>query len=206
MRATAALDDFFLEHMRGILESLVDLAVTDFVTGDNIRFEFRAHARVRRLFAQSAVDRRLQNVIGHVNERRGVFSDIAVVAKHDGDRLADIGDFGIGERKGPDQIELGAGIRMALHAPLAHGRVDVVERENGVNSGRGRRVTGIDGADCGMGMRAAHEARMQQAGKHDIVDKAGASLQQGLILDPMNALSDQARAFFEFSPLSLFCI
>ena len=198
MRAAAALHDLFLEHMRRILESLVDLAVTDFVTGDDIRFELRAHARARRLFAQPAVDRRLQNIIGHVNERRGVFGDIAVIAKHDGDRLADIGDFGVGKRKGPDQIELGAGIRMALHAPLAHGRADVVERENGVNSGRRRGVTGIDGADRRMGMRAAHEARMQQAGKRDIVDKAGASLQQGLVLDAMNALSDQARALLSF--------
>src|SRR6202044_333530 len=69
----------------------------------------------------------------------------------------------------------------------------------GVNSGRRRGVTGVDGADCGMGMRAAHEARMQQAGQRDIVDKAGASLQQGLVLDPMNALSDQARAFLCFA-------
>lgn len=56
---------------------------------------------------------------------------------------------------------------------------------------RAAAAAGIDRADRGMSMWAAHEARMEEARKLDIVDKAGAPCQERLVLDASDTLSDQ---------------
>ena len=41
-----------------------------------------------------------------------------------------------------------------------------------------------------MGVRAAHEGRLQRVRKLQIVDEAAAALQQRQVLDPLDRLSD----------------
>ncbi len=54
------------------------------------------------------------------------------------------------------------------------------------------RLVHVDPADRSVRMRAAHEGRVQHAGKRDVVDEAALADEQGAVLQPRNARSDQS--------------
>ena len=56
--------------------------------------------------------------------------------------------------------------------------------------GARRAALRVDAADQRMRVRAAHEGRVQHAGKLQIVDEAAAALQQRQVLDPLDRLAD----------------
>src|SRR5262249_9127042 len=93
----------------------------------------------------------------------------------------------------PETIERGSGIGMAQHAPMREDGREIVEREHGAHARKRERVVSLYGMDRGMGMRAAHECRMQHAGNGDIVDEAALARQERPVLEPGNALADQRR-------------
>ena len=80
---------------------------------------------------------------------------------------------------------------MAQHPPRAKDRREIVEGEHGMDARQCARPGGIDVADRGVRMRAAHECGVQQARQHDVVDEAAAAGEQGPILEPRNSRSDQ---------------
>lgn len=192
MSATAALDDFVLKNVGGVPEGLGNIAITDFVACNYVRSQFRANWWAIRLFARAAIYSWLKHLVVDVDKRSRIFRKISAVADHDGHRFADIRDFLVRQRERPDKIERCPGIGMALHAPLPHGRANVVERQDGMNAGGCPGKLGIDRLDCRVSVRAADKAGMQQTGKLDIVNEAGLSLQKGLVLNPAYACPYQS--------------
>ncbi len=57
--------------------------------------------------------------------------------------------------------------------------------------GIARAALGIDAADQRVRMRAAHEGRVQRAGRGNVIDETGAAGQQRKILEPRDPRSDQ---------------
>ena len=48
----------------------------------------------------------------------------------------------------------------------------------------------VDAADGGVGVRAAHEGRLQHVGKAQVVDEAAGAGQQREVLDPLDGMAD----------------
>jgi hypothetical protein len=65
----------------------------------------------------------------------------------------------------------------------ANDGAEVAISEDGANAGHRLRRADIDAIQSRMRHRAAHEARMQEAGERDVVDKASAAAQQCRVLD-----------------------
>ena len=80
---------------------------------------------------------------------------------------------------------------MAPHAPLPHRCIEVVERQNGMNTGQGHGGARVNGVNRCVGMGTPDEARMEEIRRVDIIDKASLSSQQRLVLNSRHALSDQ---------------
>ncbi len=117
----------------------------------------------------------------------GVFGEIAIVRDHHRDGLADIADLAARERMlGAQRRDGGIGHRhrqalggeAARHVPRGEHRMDARHRQ---------RRRGVDRADPGMGVRAAHERRMKHARQLQVVDKARPPGEQGGIFDPRHA-------------------
>jgi hypothetical protein len=69
------------------------------------------------------------------------------------------------------------------HAPLGEHWREIIEREHRVHAGQGERGGLRHAADRGVRVRAAHEARVQQARHLHVVDVAAAPAQERLVLD-----------------------
>ena len=184
----AAMDPKVLMHdVGGLGECRVAIAVNDFVGDDPVRRQFAAHGW-RRL--DPAIDRRRQHVVIDRDKGCGILGDIAVARDDDGDRLADERHFAVGQGKRPALVELCARIRSAHHAPLPQHRSEIVERQHGDDAGHRACRVGIDAADQRVRMRAAHEGRVQRAGRGNVVDEPRAAVEQRKIFEPRDARSD----------------
>jgi hypothetical protein len=159
----------------------------------DIRVELAANRRRPDGSGVTAIRSRGKHIVVDPHQGGGVLGDIAVVGKHDRDRLPDIGHFAIGQRKRPEAVERRSGIGMAQHAPLREDRGEMIERERGVHPSERERVVHCHGADRRMRMRAAHECRMQHAGKRDVIDEAPLAGEERPILEARNACPDQGR-------------
>jgi len=77
---------------------------------------------------------------------------------------------------------------------VRHARRQILRGQHGVDpwhpAGRRR----IDGADGGVGVRAAHEASVQRAGEPDVVDEAPAAEQQRRIFEARDAGAEMLSA------------
>ena len=60
----------------------------------------------------------------------------------------------------------------------------------------------VDAADAGMGMRAAHEGRLQHAGRAQVVDETAGAGEQRPVFDPRDGFADRA-ALLHAVPLVL---
>src|SRR3954454_8065741 len=49
----------------------------------------------------------------------------------------------------------------------------------------------VDGTEFGMGMRAAHECRLEHVGKTQIGDEAAGTREQGTIFKPLDGVADK---------------
>ena len=124
----------------------------------------------------------------------GILREVAVVRDHHRDGLADIADLVARQRelraRRPDR-RIGH-----QHRDLAgrHARRQIVGGEHRVHAGHRERRDGVDRADPGMGVRAAHEAGVQRAGKLDVVDEAAAPGEQRRIFEARDAGAEMFRA------------
>ena len=137
-----------------------------------------------------AIDRRRQHVVIDHDKGCGILGDIAIARDDDGDRLADKRHLAVGQSERPALIELCARIRNAHHAPLPQHRGQIVERQHRDDARHCARHARIDAADQRVRMRAAHEGRVQHAGRGNVIDKTGAAGQQREIFEPRDARSD----------------
>ena len=191
MGGAAMLPEILVQHMGGLAEGRLGIPIGDPVGRDDVGFELAAHGRRIGLRGLAAVGGRRQRLVIDLDQGGGVLGEIAVVRDHERDRLAHVGDLAVGEREGPHPLERRSGVRVPQHAPLRHDRGQIVEREHGMDARRRQGGGFRERADERMGMRAAHERHVQDARQHDVVDETSAPAQQGVVLEPGNARSDQ---------------
>ena len=69
-------------------------------------------------------------------------------------------------------------------------REEISEREHGLHARAAARSAGVDAADRGVGMRAAHECRLQRVGKAQVRDEAAGPREQGMVFEPFDGMAD----------------
>ena len=192
MRAAAMLLEFHAGAMGSSRERVCDVAVGLPELGQEIAGAGVMGTRCSRCQGLPAVRHRGKRLVVDRNECRGVLGDIARLRDHHRHRLADEGDFVLGEH---EWRYIGRELRRAKleRKPLlCEQRRQIGEREHGMHAGVSLSGTGVDGADQGMGMRAAHECRLQHVGKAQIGNEAARTREQGAIFKPLDGVADVA--------------
>ena len=105
MPRTAMLPKLFVHDMRSLAESRLRIAIGDLVGRDDVGIELAANRRRTGIGRLAAVGDGRKHIVIDSNQRRGVLGDIAVVGNDDGDRLADIRYFTVGESERPEPLE-----------------------------------------------------------------------------------------------------
>ena len=192
MRAAAMLLEFHAGAMGRSRERVCDVAVGLPELGQEIAGAGVMGTRRSRCQGLPAVRHRGKRLVVDRDERRGVLGDIARLRDHHRHRFADEGDFVLGEH---EWRYVGRELRRAKlqRKPLlCEQRRQIGEREHGMHAGVSLSGTGVDGADQGMGMRAAHECRLQHVGKAQIGNEAARTREQGAIFKPLDGVADVA--------------
>jgi hypothetical protein len=131
-----------------------------------------------------------QRLVVDGNQRRGVFGNVARPRDHDRHRLADESDLVLGKRKRRDVARELRRAKLQRQPFLREERRKIGKRQYRVHPGAGTRGRGVDAADCSVRVRAAHECRLQHAGKGKIGDEAALAREQRPILEPPDGAAD----------------
>ena len=176
------LEQALPEHVRGLAERLVDVAVFHRHARDDVVGSARVRGDGRGFDGRPHVGHRGQDLVVDLDEAGRILRDIAAVGDDDGDWLAD--DAHLLPRQ------------HVLHTDLADGRVRDIERqallahhlgqvspgEHGVNSGMRLGLGGVDAPDGRVGVRRAHQRGMQHSRQRDVVDEAAPAGEEGGVL------------------------
>ena len=130
------------------------------------------------------VDDRGERVVLDVDEIGGVLGDVAIVGDDERDEIADEADLVLGERGARAVRDVLAGER---EPRFVDARVEVGRGEHGVDAVEFERCGGVDAHDPRPGERAAHEAGVEHARPHDVVDVGAVAGEQPRILDAGDA-------------------
>ena len=172
--AAAMLPEHFFEHMRGIRERCIDVAVSEREAGDDVRSEIAVRARAVVLDGDAAIAGGGEHVVIDDNCRRGVLGDIARIGDHHSNRLADVTGFVARQRRlRPRRRDSRIGCQHRDRHP-AHRLRQVVGGEHRMDARHRHGGANVDAAHHGVGVRRAHEAGMQQGRQFQIVDEAAA--------------------------------
>ena len=157
-----------------------------------MRFDRLAAMRERRTGCQgrAAVRHRRQRLVVDRDQRGRVLGEIAGVRDDDRHRFADKRHLVLGEDELRDVGRQLRGAELQRDALLRQERREIGQREHRMDAGQLARCRGVDTADRGMRVRAAHKGRLQRVRKLQVVDKAAAALQQRQVLDPFDGFSD----------------
>ena len=153
-------------------------------------------ARRTRRQRQPAIRHRRQRLVVDRDQRGGVLGDVARVRDYHCHGLADKGDLVLGEDQRRDIGRQLRGAKLQRQPFLRERGRKVCEREHGVNTGKAARGARIDAADCGMGMRAAHEGGLQHIGKAQVGDEASVAGQQRAVFQPLDGVTDIVRVIW----------
>ena len=172
-------------------ERVGDVAIRLPELGQEIAGAGGMDARCARGEGLPAVRHRGKRPVVDGNERRGVLGDVARLRDHHRHRLADKGDLVLGK---DERRYIGRELRrtkLERKPFLCEQRRQIGEREHGMHAGILLRGPDVDGADLGMGMRAAHECRLEHVGKAQIGDEAAGTREQGAIFKPLDGVADK---------------
>ena len=134
---------------------------------------------------------------GNVAER--ILGEVAAVRQHDGERLADMADFVLGERHLRALIEDRVLDRRRRHEQRA-GRPIIAEIGRGIDGDdtvAGARRRHIDRADAGVRDVAAQKSRIDHAGKLDVVDEQRLAAKQPRVLIAADRSAETTRGHDE---------
>jgi hypothetical protein len=183
-----------LEHVGRARERRVEVTVAHGNDGRDVGREIAVRRRRAGANGVAAVADRGQQLEFDVHRGGGILGEIAVVGDRHGDRLPHIADLA------PRQRELRAR-RLDRwighqHRNLAarHARRQIIRGQHGMDARHRAGRRRVDRADCGVGVRAAHEASVQRAGKPYVVDEAPASGQERRIFEARDAGAEMLRA------------
>ncbi len=192
--AAAVERELVLENVCGAREGGIDIAVAHGNDGRDVAREIAVRAGRVRLGGVAAIAHRRQDFELDRHGCRGVLGEIAALRDRHRNRLPDVADFAARQR------ELGArGLDRRIghqHRDLRgrHARRQVVGGEHRMDARHRSRRHGVDRANPGVGVRAAHEAGMQRAGKLHVIDEATAACQQCRIFEAHDAGAEMLRA------------
>ncbi len=190
MRPAAVLLEVDAGAVRRAREGLGDVAIGLPELDEEI-------ARPRAMGARRARGQRLpaigdcrQRLVVDRDQRGGVLGEVARPRDHQRHRLADEGDLVLGQHERRDVGRQLRGAKLQRQPLLREQRRKLGEREHGVHAGMAPRRSGIDAADQGMGMRAAHERRLEHVGKFQIGDEAAGAGDQRAVLEAPDGAAD----------------
>jgi hypothetical protein len=182
--------ELFLEHMRSLRESGIDIAVMHPQRRGDVVGNIGMGGRCPGLHRLAAILDRRQDLIVDRDGRHGVLGRIARVGDHHRDCFAHIADLIAGEAVLGAHDADGRIGHQVRDAAGAHRFRQVLGGQHGVHARHGERRLPIDGADPGMAVWAAHEAGAERAGKVDVVHEAAAADQQRRVLEPRHPCAE----------------
>ena len=137
------------------------------------RWAQRRAGRQRR----AAIRHRGQRLVVDFDQRGGILGEIARVRDHHGHRLADKGDLVLGQH---ERRDVGRQLRGAKSAAAGAPATAAAQMSASVSTACtpacARAARCVDAADARVGVRAAHECRLQHAGKSQVVDETARRL------------------------------
>lgn len=178
-RAVALAAEGLGAHVVGARECRVDVAEADVVSARAVGPRFGEEHRAVRARGRD-VYHRGQRLVVHRDQLRRVLGDVAVARHDQRDRFAHVAHavlrertlqiaFGALERPGPDRDRRGV-------------RGDIGKGVHGGNAWHGTRRGRFDAPQQRVGMRAAHDHRVQHARELQVVDVAPASSDEAQVL------------------------
>ena len=173
--AAAMEGKLLLEYVRRARERRVEVTVAHGNNGRDVGREVAVRRRCAGANGVAAVADRGQQLELDIHRGGGILGEIAVVGDGHGDGLPHIADLAPRQRQlRARRLDRWIGHQ---HRNLAarHARRQIIHGQHGMDARHRAGRRRVDRADCGVGVRAAHEASMQRAGKPDVVDEAPAS-------------------------------
>ena len=193
MGGAAMLPELLVEDMRGLAEGRSDVAIGDLVGGGDIGVELAPHRRRGRLDRLAAVRIRREArrsrprpAPPRPRRRSGCRRGRARPPRRHRTPRRRRARTTNSRSSGVPELEWRSIRRLARTGA----------RSSSVSTawtpGQRQRVARVDPRGSRMRMRAAHERRVQHAGKRDVVDEAALAGEQGAVLEARNARSDQS--------------
>ena len=202
MRAAAVLLEADAGAMRRTCKCGFDIAIGLIELDQQIAFPAAMDERRANAQRRPAIRHRRQRLVIDDHLRGRILGDVARRGDHDRHRFADIGDLVPRQHKRRD---VGRQLRRAELQRQPHvgqQRRKIIEREHRVHARRSARSAGVDAADQGMRVRAAHERGFQHAGKIQVIDEAAMPGEKRTVLDPLDRPADGARLRYDCSHCS----
>ncbi len=177
--------------MRGTRERAVAVAVFDDVLGDEIVGTIETRARRTRCETRDRIGDGGKRIGVDLDQAQRIFRDRAAFGDHNANRLAHVSELVARERIRID-LEPDRGRRHRERNAVARQmRTEIVIGEHRADSCERSRRGDVHALQPRMRMRAAEERRVQELGQPDVVDEPAASAQQRLILDALDALTQE---------------
>ncbi len=137
------------------------------------------------------VDRCRQRLVLHLDQLGGVGGGVAALGHHHRHSVADVAHGVDGEDRMGWGLQVG---QQPSHRDHAAGLalLDVLAGEDRHHPRRGRRLVGFDPGDAGVGVRAAHDDRVQHAGQDQVVGVLAAAGDQSGVFPALDRGSEHA--------------
>jgi hypothetical protein len=135
------------------------------------------------------VGHRRQRLDDDVDRLQGVLGERSALRQHHCERLAHIADFGVGDDRLGEGLELRQ--RLQPHRNPRDGVVQIRRRDDAVHARDRQRARGIDRSHAAVGHRAAQDRGVQHAGERQVVDILAAAAQKTQILQPLDRAADE---------------
>ena len=205
MGTAAVLPEIFLEHVACCREGRVNIAIGDLELVEHIRRGLAADC-------DGGVNDRLADVGHHgqgfvidLDQPDSVFRQCAAVGHDHAHGLADKGDFLARQDVGRDRSCRLGGTGTQRHPLETSDLHQVRHGDNRMHARQPTRLGHVEPRHQRMGMFAAQESDVQNAGQLNVIEKPPASAQQIVIFNAGHALSDQRRHAFSSTFFCRYC-
>ena len=144
--------------MRGGGESRLDIAVTDFVFGEEIVLEMKVRGRGVRRQRVTAIGNCRKAAVIHFDQSGGILGRVAVLGDNDGDRFADMAHLVLGQDLPVEDMAVGVARQRGDQPGGGEMRGEVGMGQYRRHARRRLCRRRVDSVDPGMGERAPDEA------------------------------------------------
>jgi hypothetical protein len=184
-RMAAALVDAeaLRDAVRGVREGTLGVAILERPVGKKVVGAVEPCLRRVAPERGDGISHRRQLLVVKHDQAGGVLGDGTAFGHHQSHRLAGVAHLLFHQPRWVDMVPDRRHRQRQWNAIAANDRAEIAIGEHGADAVHGLGRADIDAVQPRMRHRAAHEARMQDAGERDVVDKASAAAQQCRVLD-----------------------